>query len=61
MAAEKKQKKKAKIGLDREFKKKSRFLDKISIFHKNVTCITHQKPNKILQTLTKNNGKNLAH
>ena len=42
MAAEKKQKKKQKLG-SIENLKKSRFLDKISIFHKNVTCIYPSK------------------
>ena len=48
-------KKLAKNWLDREFSKKWRFFDKILIFAKHFTCITHQKPKK-----KKKVGKKLA-
>ena len=49
----KKKKKLAKNWLDREFSKKWRFSEKIPIFVKNFTCITHQKPKKKIGKIKK--------
>ena len=53
-------KKRQKYGTFKNCHCQSRYLDKISIFVKNVMCITQQKPKKIFGKTKKKTGKNLA-